>query len=247
MKLVIDVREQALIHEIKQDAAFDIALEIKQLELGDIILYDDNDEIKVMIERKTPSDLMSSIKDGRYKEQSLRLSSIPLHNHYIIYMIEGNIYAHRDCAIIQSALYSLYFYKGFSIWHSNNVKTTKQLIYRFAKKMAKEGVKDGFYTISESSENNEKVVVPTDYISCIKSVKKDNITADNIHHIMLSQVPHVSAQTSKAILSKYSTIFDVKRALEEDEHCLDNITQTCSGGKERKISSLAIKNIQKLL
>ena len=45
------------------------------LEIGDFkICY--NETIKTIIERKTINDLVSSIIDGRYKEQSLRLSTL---------------------------------------------------------------------------------------------------------------------------------------------------------------------------
>ena len=41
--------------------------------------------------KKTVNDLLSSIVDGRYKEQSLRLDNYNLHNHNIIYLIEGDM------------------------------------------------------------------------------------------------------------------------------------------------------------
>ena len=44
----------------------------------------------LIIERKSLNDLASSIKDGRYAEQSFRLSNIEHHNHNIVYLIEGD-------------------------------------------------------------------------------------------------------------------------------------------------------------
>ena len=46
---------------------------------------------ELIIERKSISDLLSSIKDGRYEEQSYRLNGSQTHNHNIIYLIEGGI------------------------------------------------------------------------------------------------------------------------------------------------------------
>ena len=40
-------------------------------------------EEKLVIERKSINDLLSSIKDGRYAEQSYRLNGLPNHNHNI--------------------------------------------------------------------------------------------------------------------------------------------------------------------
>jgi ERCC4-type nuclease len=65
MKLIIDSRESKLI-EACQSIAKDIEIITKSLDLGDIIIQNDNEEDKIIIERKTISDLISSISDGRY-------------------------------------------------------------------------------------------------------------------------------------------------------------------------------------
>ena len=51
----------------------------------------------LLLGRESLNDLASSIKDGRYAEQSFRLSNIEHHNHNIIYLIEGDrsIYSTR--------------------------------------------------------------------------------------------------------------------------------------------------------
>jgi ERCC4-type nuclease len=237
MKIIIDVREHALIQEIEKDTQFPFPVEKRQLELGDIIICDEQSKPLLLIERKTPADLVSSIKDGRYAEQSTRLQAHELHNHNIMYLIEGNAYFHKDINILISAMYSLYFYKGFSIWQSLNIKTTKQLIERMATKMQKEKNKNAFYNYACSN------ITPVDYVNCIKTTKKDNITEENIHQIMLAQIPNVSISLSKIVLEKYGTIFKLKVAIDEDKTCLDNLMQVTSTGKARKISSLAINSI----
>jgi len=240
MKISLDIRERALIEEIEHDSTFSHTIVKEQLDLGDILIYDDDDNLKLIIERKTPSDLMSSIKDGRYSEQSYRLNGHPVHNHNIVYLIEGNFNSHKDSSIILSAMVSIFYHKGFSIWQSSNMKMTKQLIEKFASKIGKElGKKESYY----ASENKKE----PDYISCIKSSKKENITVDNIHEIMLCQIPNVSATIAKVIINKYETIFKLKSHMEEDMTCLSNIKYITSNDKERKISSLAISNIVKYL
>lgn len=237
MKIIIDVREHALIQEIERDTQFPFPVEKRQLELGDIIICDEESKPLLLIERKTPADLVSSIKDGRYAEQSTRLQAHELHNHNIMYLIEGNAYFHKDINILISAMYSLYFYKGFSIWQSLNIKTTKQLIERMATKMQKEKNKDAFYGDTDAN------TTPVDYVNCIKTTKKDNITEENIHQIMLAQIPNVSISLSKIVLEKYGTIFKLKAAIDEDATCLNSLMQVTSTGKARKISSLAINSI----
>ena len=95
MKLKIDNREKKLINLItafkEQYNLKNIDITIEVLDIGDFIICDDDDNEILIIERKSLNDLASSIKDGRYVEQSLRLSNLSLHNHNIIYLIEGNL------------------------------------------------------------------------------------------------------------------------------------------------------------
>ena len=83
--IILDNREGKLIDYFKDKPR----ILIEQLELGDIIFrINDNDEVKYIIERKSVSDLYSSIKDGRYREQKVRLlANYPLSK--IIYLIEN--------------------------------------------------------------------------------------------------------------------------------------------------------------
>ena len=78
MKIKIDNREHELIRMCKYYLSIspiykDIELVVEVLPLGDIIICDDKEE-KLIIERKSLSDLSSIIKDGRYEEQSYRLN-----------------------------------------------------------------------------------------------------------------------------------------------------------------------------
>jgi ERCC4-type nuclease len=99
--LTIDVRERELIklvqRIIKTTPKFNnIQLIIKSMPLGDISFGKSDITPEglteyLIIERKSVSDLTASIKDGRYAEQSFRLSGTPYPNHNIIYLIEGSI------------------------------------------------------------------------------------------------------------------------------------------------------------
>ena len=241
MFIKIDTRESDLMTNMNllfKEHSHEVIVE--KMDLGDIILSTNEHEEKIVFERKSLYDLASSIKDGRYSEQSYRLNGHPVHNHNIVYLIEGNFNSHKDSSIILSAMVSIFYHKGFSIWQSSNMKMTKQLIEKFASKIGKElGKKESYY----ASENKKE----PDYISCIKSSKKENITVDNIHEIMLCQIPNVSATIAKVIINKYETIFKLKSHMEEDMTCLSNIKYITSNDKERKISSLAISNIVKYL
>ena len=132
-------------------AATSTAHEIKseRLPLGDIIIHDPDQGQQgrdiALFERKSLNDLAASIRDGRYKEQSFRLTqSTDFHNHNIIYIIEGDIarydpkHSRISKSALQSAMVSLLYYKGFSVIRTQNVGETAEFILHFADKVAKE-------------------------------------------------------------------------------------------------------------
>ena len=77
--LIIDNREKHLIELLKKRYP-ELVFSIQQLDIGDIhVLY--KGILVVVIERKTIADLIASIKDGRYREQKLRLKALLKINH----------------------------------------------------------------------------------------------------------------------------------------------------------------------
>jgi len=148
MKLVIDYREkklEELINSIKiMNAKYKpIEIIVKNLPLSDVIIKDKNNNEKMLIERKTINDLASSIQDGRYNEQSYRLTNCNIHNHNIMYLIEGNIsmwnnrYTRINRDTIYSAIFSIIYYKGFSVFVTSTTVETAEFLLNTALKMHK--------------------------------------------------------------------------------------------------------------
>ena len=133
MEIILDYREKKLIETcfslIQTNENFNkIVLKNENLHIGDIIIKHNN-EVKIIIERKTISDLVSSIKDKRYEEQSFRLDSLEHHNHNIIYLIEGSCEKeNKEKQMIYSSIFSLNYYKGFSVFRSANINETAYII-----------------------------------------------------------------------------------------------------------------------
>lgn len=248
MKLILDIRERELINIceelIKNNNSFkDIAIEKESLELGDIIIRDkDNNDI-LIYERKSISDLIASIKDGRYTEQSYRLNGLEHHNHNIIYLIEGNINKNlKEKQMVFSAMFSINYYKGFSLMRSSNIEETAYILCNNLIKIIKEKEKTPYYkkneTTSEIIDTEEK-----SYSSVIKKKKNANITHDNFGEIVLCQIPGISSVTACAIMKEYNTINNLIDCIKKDNKCLDNITYETDKGQKRKISKTSIKNI----
>lgn len=245
MKIIIDNREPELlinnIRELIKEKKFTI--EIKSLEIGDIhILEDNNIDPSIIIERKSLSDLIASIKDGRYNEQSFRLDNYKLHNHNIYYLIEGNIEYLKnsvDKQIVYSSLFTLSYFKGFSIINSTNLNQTANIIFRFSDKLKRENNKNSYYKDNNIDEKN------VNYASVIKTSKKSNITKDNILEIILMQIPGISYNIANVIANEHKTLNNLIKNLGENPNCLDNLYSGLQS--KRKISKSVILNIKEYL
>ena len=148
MKLVIDYREKKLIELINSIKMMNakykpIEIIVENLPLSDVIIKDKNNNEKMLIERKTINDLASSIQDGRYNEQSYRLTNCDIHNHNIMYLIEGNIsmwnnrYTRINRDTIYSAIVSIMYYKGFSVFVTSTTVETAEFLLNTALKIHK--------------------------------------------------------------------------------------------------------------
>jgi ERCC4-type nuclease len=278
MIIKIDVREKKLINILKTKISEykDLDLKEESLDIGDIIIYDNSLNEQLIIERKTLNDLASSIRDGRYSEQSLRLKNCNLHNHNIIYLIEGDIrvfnnkYTNVNKKALYSAMFSLQYFKGFSLFRTFDLNETSETIIRFSDKMNREKVKKPYYSYfanevskdikdniiniqTDTDISNNVKVIPLDnnedekYSNVIKRTKKENITPENIGNIFLNQIPGVSNITSNIIMKEYHSVCNLIYSLKKDENCLHNLRYTLENGKQRKLNKNVIENIKKYL
>jgi ERCC4-type nuclease len=273
MLIKIDTRERELIKKCEDllvavPAFKELKIEVHQLPLGDIIICSGQETDNILVERKTLSDLAASIKDGRYEEQSYRLNGLPLHNHNIVYLIEGdlgkfNAFKERiDKQTIYSAMFSINHFKGFSLMRTNTIDETAFMICNMAYKIGKDKDKKPYFQnkiekmVEENSNLNAGTEVEAeegvgvgakDYCAVIKKVKKDNITPENIGEIMLCQIPGVSSVSAIAILRQFKTLPELIKAIKEDATCLTGISTTDTKGKTRKISKTTIETIVKYL
>ena len=262
MLIKIDYREKDLIQKIttilSERTLEHITIQSENLPLGDIIICTDNGSEKLILERKTLQDLAASIRDGRYKEQSFRLNECTLHNHNIIYLIEGNLQNYKpflfgkapiDKYALLSSFVSICYYKGFSLYKSNNIDESAEWIIQLAYKIEKEGG-NGYYSINKNSNNDtttNETIAEDNYSSTLKRTKKNNITANNIGEIMLSQIPNVSSAVAIAIMEKFKTIKNLIEGLNADKTVLNEIKTINKSGQSRKINKTSIENIYNYL
>jgi ERCC4-type nuclease len=276
MYLKVDIRENELLSHINKlvqtiPIFSKIIVVSESLPLGDFIIADEKEDI-IIIERKTINDLLASIKDSRYEEQSYRLNGSNNHNHNIVYLIEGDVNRvnrFKDNNIEKltaySAMFSLNYFKGFSVFRSFAIEESALILCNMVYKLERDIIsgKKAFYKYSKeiisqiggdcneniASSTEEEIVEQSDknYIGVVKKVKKENITQDNIDEIMLCQIPSISSVTSQAIINKFKSLATLIKEIEVNPKCLQDITYTNPKGQTRKISKTSIENIVKYL
>ena len=237
MRLIIDNREPKEIIALLQSRVDNV--ELDNLNIGDFIIKNNNGDIILIFERKSLSDLIASIKDGRYNEQSYRLSECETDNRSIYYIIEGNImnFCNKSSETLQKMLFSsmlsLSYKKGFSLLHTSGPVETTEFIIRFYEKLK-----------TEKATKEEKEDIK--YSEVVKTVKKANITKDNINEIMLSSIPGISIIVANELMKEYKTINNLTNSLVENNNCLNNLKIKFKNG-ERKIGKNVVDTLKTYL
>lgn len=172
MRVIIDNREHLLYEKCETILTNDrgyARIEKQVLPIGDILIKTDESKDVMIIERKTLSDLLASIKDGRYEEQSHRLkyaSGFPSHN--ILYIIEGMFSTLRtvmEKKLIISTMASLNYFKGFSVIRTSGIQETAEILVYFSDKI---------------DRNFMKGILPSYLVSdCVTTPTSNGVTSAN--------------------------------------------------------------------
>jgi|Laugrespbdmm15sd_2_1035082.scaffolds.fasta_scaffold03853_2 ERCC4-type nuclease len=255
MKVIIDERETSL-YELCLNSEYLnkelFVLEKRVLQLGDILFTSDDEATTFLcIERKSLQDLLASIKDGRYSEQSYRLSNCFPNPHNVVYLLEGMLSTVKDKKVVVSCIASLNYFKGFSVHRTVSLAETTMYILCMADKIAKElkkGTKpigDKVVVIESSTEQlstTEKPVESTDYCNVVKVSKKANITKENIGQMILMQIPGISSAISIEIMKPFSNFLEFVDRIRSDPEYLLQIKVN-----GRKIGSNVLKGINEFI
>ncbi len=181
MKIKIDCREKDLIKEL-DNLNF---LEKEKLELGDVLIESDTNII--LIERKTCSDLIGSILDGRFRDQKQRLllfKEESQKNCFIVFLIEHNNYPVQFKRHLQSSLIHLNFLYDFKILYTRNIIDSADIIKH----------------LIEEKFIKEDVIIKTSNDENLTSLKKYSKHCNYSNFVkMLSCIHGVSVNTSLAI------------------------------------------------
>ena len=189
MEIWVDHRET----ELKKIMA-ESFVSARQLEIGDII-FSHKQNILAVFERKTASDLSSSIVDGRYAEQKKRLHLFSsTHGVQVVYIIEGcTIMCHNDSRLSESSLsalkMSMFFDQDIKVVYTEDTTRTVEFLQR------------AFLFFSSNLKSAECPKATMDDIMCMK--KNRLITPANLFRLQLAQIPGVSVKLSQMISSTF--------------------------------------------
>jgi ERCC4-type nuclease len=180
--VVCDYREKELIEALKR---LGVVVNEMNLEVGDFVCSQ-----KIVIERKTHSDFITSIIDGRIFEQAEALKE---NFERPVIIIEG--YSNREINenALKAALASLIVDYGISLISTKNVLDTAKTIYWIARK--------------EQEEKKQKIAF---------KVGKKPQDEKKLKEFIVSSIPGISAVLSKRLLERFGSVEKVFSASEEE-------------------------------
>lgn len=234
LKIVLDNRETKLKELFLND--IDTTCEVQTLLCGDIHFVC-NDKVIFVFERKTISDLASSIIDGRYKQQKQNML-LQYDRTKCFYIIEEfNFSLIND--MVYGAIINTITRDKINMIYTQNIKDTLKFCKYLYKKMK---------TNPNDYNNDNLSFVSQDIVYTHKKVRDKNV----LYLEQLCCIPSISMQTAKAIQTKYPSMFHLYSnlsSLSHDEKIikLSSIVTTDKNGKIRHISNTCINNIINML
>ena len=230
MNLVIDSRESKL-KKYFTSSDKNIPISFQSLDIGDIQLISQSDNsIQYIIERKSISDLYSSINDGRYREQKARLLGSVSKNR-VAYIIEGNILdttlklGGLQRKIVQAAIVNMSLRDNITVYRTSNSIETGMFVELIYKKVSENPV----WLVSQVKESDSEVTESQSYNHLVKTVKKENMTPLICQKVQLAQIPGVSHSMADKVLDNYKSIphlieqYNLIESVDEKRKLLQNI------------------------
>jgi Fanconi anemia group M protein len=200
--VVCDYREKETIGLLEKIGA---VVNRKNLEVGDFICSK-----RIAIEKKTHSDFIASIIDGRIFEQAENLKE---NFERPIILIEGYSTRNINDNALKGAIASLIVDYGISLISTKNPFDTAQTIYWVARKEQEEHKHEVAFKVGKKPEDEKKV-----------------------KEFIVSSIPGISSVLSKRLLERFGSVEKIFAASEEDLKSVKKVGEKLAK-KIRKILS----------
>lgn len=218
IQIILDTRESELQKILASD---DITTE--QLDIGDIVFRRGSTNL-LIVERKKLSDLVSSLSDGRYKEQKTRLIEYSQKNNFpILYIFEGlNLpafykYLERlpegirsaDYGTLLSCLIHTAVRDRIFTMVTESTEQTADFLLRIRRCMDKYPAEFTGELLSSAGGQN------SNWVDTVKIKKADNCDPLTCFQMQMATIPGISLNMAKAISLEYPSWNRLISAFEE--------------------------------
>ena len=233
IEFIIDTREQELISKLSPI----VKIKVEQLDIGDILFRQDQ-EVILLIERKTVNDLKASICDGRGREQKVRLLGTTPRQR-IMYLIEGCLNKNLNDKIsglpvdtLVGSLINTQLRDGIHVYKTSTIDESVNFLQKLFDKLQKDG--DKYFN------DDEKTFSSSDYASSLKKNKKANMTPTVWFISQLCLIPQVTEKIAEEIVQLYPTVKDLLLEYEKTpesirKKLLSDIKFSVKNDKQRRI------------
>jgi ERCC4-type nuclease len=184
----------------------------ERLDVGDFHLITDHG--RIIVERKRWADLQSSLNDGRYSNQKMRLLAERERSEdgktHVVVLIESKNVPFFDgesnnrknksafCALSKMSIRD----RVGVVWAADSDDAAKHVAYMFSALS-----KNGF-----SSEEKAKTIIAGGYSAVSKHTSKRKNAEDSAFEIMLTTIGGVSGQRAVCIAREYKSMADLVQA-----------------------------------
>lgn len=244
VEIVLDSREAHLKQELVKNEVNHV---IEQLAVGDILFRLKNKDgtvgkILFICERKTTSDLYSSIVSSRFREQRERLKSTGVKVCFLIenYKDVSSQFNKNSTNVVSGALQNLVLFHNIHILPTFSAKHSAKVMVDIRKKI-QEAIDSGKEI---GGGETDKV---SDSMAVVAMTQKKDKLMEHIHEHQLMLIPGVSTNVAKAISILYPTVrklvdaYDKAETMKEKHELLSNIQL----GK-RKLGKILSKRIYEI-
>jgi ERCC4-type nuclease len=215
----------------------DCEVKLELLEFADFQILN-NDKILYLFERKTISDLLASIKDGRYKNQKANITANFKPFQYF-YIIEGNVKynsnpSNQNDKVVLSAVINTIIRDKMGIFFTKSEQETSELIKCIYNRI--------------KNKPDEYTCEPQVCETVITTACKKKKSVSEVWKYQLCQIPDISEKTADAVIEKYRNLkyfYTVFRDKNKDEVIteLSKIKTVDAKGKGRKLSDKQVLNL----
>ena len=210
--LVLDIRERALAAELADEPFSSAALDC-----GDIQVCLDGLPV-IVLERKTLPDLAQSIKDGRYREQKLRLlCDKHKERRRVGYVLEGGSWSWDDLPdtvsgmprrTLQTAAINGMFRDDLHVVFTKSVSDTASFVRRVLQRVRKNP--SAFSAVPNAPDGSgEGTQSSYSQFLTVSTKKSDNVTPRTVFVMQMRQVPGIAEKAASAICDKWTTMTDL--------------------------------------